>query len=282
MPRCFTYCFNRNGAGELAELAGQPLTRIWGRRFAGLDVGDRIYIISVQSGRLHLYCRLIVGRVDLNHGWIDASDSTLVAPSRVVSPESTNRLLFVGRKEPASPRLRKGGLLDPQTLRGIRQLTDAGAFELDQWLVQDIPSGDTVARPMRALSVRQPWAELILRGIKSIEVRSQATNVRERVYLYASRIGPGVDSTTARRYSIDAENLPRGVLVGTVEVENCRPLTARDGKRACISTSQLEGFAWELKAPQRAAVLLAPRRRPQPIWFYPFHEPPAAERRRSR
>ena len=38
---------------------------------------------------------------------------------------------------------------------------------------------------MRALSVRQPYAELILRGEKKIEYRSKPTNIRERVYLYA-------------------------------------------------------------------------------------------------
>ena len=34
---------------------------------------------------------------------------------------------------------------------------------------------------MRAISVRQPWAELIILGQKTIEVRSQRTNIWERV-----------------------------------------------------------------------------------------------------
>src|SRR4051794_15011722 len=39
-----------------------------------------------------------------------------------------------------------------------------------------------------ALSIRQPFAELILRGIKTAELRSRATNiVGERFYIYASR-----------------------------------------------------------------------------------------------
>jgi superfamily I DNA/RNA helicase len=40
--------------------------------------------------------------------------------------------------------------------------------------------------PTRALSVRQPWAELIMRGEKTIEVRSLRTNIRGRVHIYAS------------------------------------------------------------------------------------------------
>jgi hypothetical protein len=41
---------------------------------------------------------------------------------------------------------------------------------------------------MRALSIRQPYAELILRGIKPIEFRSRPTKIiGERFYIYASR-----------------------------------------------------------------------------------------------
>lgn len=38
----------------------------------------------------------------------------------------------------------------------------------------------------RAISIRQPFVELILRGLKKREYRSKPTNIRERVYLYAS------------------------------------------------------------------------------------------------
>jgi len=41
---------------------------------------------------------------------------------------------------------------------------------------------------MRALSIRQPYAELILRGIKTVEFRSRSTNIiGERFYIYASQ-----------------------------------------------------------------------------------------------
>ena len=40
---------------------------------------------------------------------------------------------------------------------------------------------------MRALSIRQPYAELILRGVKTVEYRSFATRkIGERFYIYAS------------------------------------------------------------------------------------------------
>ncbi|PYQ88659.1 MAG: hypothetical protein DMG02_17325 [Acidobacteria bacterium] len=35
-------------------------------------------------------------------------------------------------------------------------------------------------RPTRAISIRQPYVELILRGKKTREFRSRPTNIRER------------------------------------------------------------------------------------------------------
>ena len=38
---------------------------------------------------------------------------------------------------------------------------------------------------MKTLSVRQPWADLIVKGIKDIENRTWKTNFRGRVYIHA-------------------------------------------------------------------------------------------------
>ena len=41
---------------------------------------------------------------------------------------------------------------------------------------------------MLALSIRQPYAELILRGIKTVELRSRSTTIiGKRFYLYAAK-----------------------------------------------------------------------------------------------
>jgi hypothetical protein len=50
------------------------------------------------------------------------------------------------------------------------------------------PAGKADKSAMRALSIRQPYAELILRGIKPIEFRSRPTRIIcERVYYCASQ-----------------------------------------------------------------------------------------------
>ena len=70
-----------------------------------------------------------------------------------------------------------------------------------------------------AFSVRQPYAELILRGKKQIEYRTVNTRIRGRVYIYASQT-PGKKKDFAR-LGLQPGDLPTGVLVGTVEIVGC-------------------------------------------------------------
>ena len=48
--------------------------------------------------------------------------------------------------------------------------------------IVQVPAPDT---QNRALSIRQPHAEMILRGKKEFEYRRQTTNIRGWVYIYA-------------------------------------------------------------------------------------------------
>lgn len=122
-------------------------------------------------------------------------------------------------------------------------------------LLQQVEASSDSIEPTMALSVRQPHAEAILRGIKKIEYRSCATNRRGRVLLYASRIPVEDVPGWMKKYGMEKErydDLPRGVLVGSVELYKC------------------DGGEWHLRHPQRARTLLIPKNRPQPIWFRPF------------
>jgi hypothetical protein len=102
---------------------------------------------------------------------------------------------------------------------------------------------------MRALSVRQPWAELILLGHKTIEVRPKATPLRERIYIYAghNRIEAEEEARIAAQFDIDVDGLSRGVLVGTVQIVRCRHLSRSDSEAACFEIDDGAGFyAWVL------------------------------------
>ena len=104
---------------------------------------------------------------------------------------------------------------------------------------------------MRALSVRQPFAELIMQGVKTEEYRSQPTNITGQVYIYAS-LTPSENNS----YDLAVDELPRGVIVGTVEITGCK--------------KNRGGYAWKLSKPKRLKKLLKPLKKPQPVWFNPF------------
>ena len=96
---------------------------------------------------------------------------------------------------------------------------------------------------IRAISIRQPYVEMILRGTKKIEYRSRKTNIRERVYLYASLT---IETDVCEEEGLDYKKLPTGLIVGTVEIVDC----AEEGQN---------DFEWHLANPRRLATFLKPK-----------------------
>ena len=130
----------------------------------------------------------------------------------------------------------------------------------------------------RALSVRQPYAELILRGEKTIEWRSRTTRiVGERFWIYAS-LTPVKDGGIwsedleraealpwirelglARRLFGEGLSLPRGVIVGSAAIARVVPPTGSHGM-----------YGWELCDVERMERPRRPEGHPQPVWFNAF------------
>lgn len=88
---------------------------------------------------------------------------------------------------------------------------------------------------MLALSIRQPWAWLILHGGKAIENRTWPTKVRGRVLIHASAGMTRLEYRQAREFQqrirlMDTfpffDELRRGGFVGSVEIAGC--VTASD------------------------------------------------------
>ena len=130
------------------------------------------------------------------------------------------------------------------------------------------PDPDTLA-----LGIRQPWVELILRGAKTIEVRSQNTRVRGLIYVYAARKWSEIPAAfaAAQGHAFDRASLATGMLVGSVEICRSRPASASDAAAACVPAALLEQqFAWELRNPVRFTRPLAVQFLPYGVWFYPF------------
>ena len=130
----------------------------------------------------------------------------------------------------------------------------------------------------RALSIRQPYAELILRGEKTIEYRTRVTKiVGETFYIYAAGKWPPAKAKQriwssdlampgdelpwlmemTRGLRLFPEDLPTGLIVGQAVIDE---VTRRDDGM----------YEWHLADVKRMAEPIRPERHPQPTWWIPF------------
>jgi len=108
---------------------------------------------------------------------------------------------------------------------------------------------------MKALSLTQPWATLVVTGRKQFETRSWSTGTRERIAIHASKGMPGWAKDAAREFGLDHEALPRGAIIGFVTIVRC---SAVESVRDTLSEYELaygdysDGrYAWLLDAPEQ-------------------------------
>ena len=85
---------------------------------------------------------------------------------------------------------------------------------------------------MRALSIRQPWAWLVVNGYNDIENRTWSTNFRGRIYVHAGQRMVADDYPEQREFIARAgilipANLARGAIVGEVTITGCIAASAR-------------------------------------------------------
>jgi hypothetical protein len=111
---------------------------------------------------------------------------------------------------------------------------------------------------MLALSIRQPYAEEILLGLKHVEYRTRATSiVGQPFYIYAGfRFPSAADLERYCKRQWVKGQLPAGVIVGRAVISHC---TQRRGV-----------WEWHLTDVRRLKRPIKPRKHPQPVWFEPF------------
>jgi len=94
---------------------------------------------------------------------------------------------------------------------------------------------------MRCISLRQPYAYLILHSDKDVENRRRRTHHRGPLAIHASLT---VNYEACRKYGLDPEKLPTGKVLGTVEVYDC----IRNSKS---KWAQRGRYHWLLRNPKR-------------------------------
>jgi hypothetical protein len=91
-------------------------------------------------------------------------------------------------------------------------------------------------------------------GKKKFEYRSIPTNIRKRVYVYASNTPGPLEAW--KKSGFEPGRLPTGVLVETVEIIGCERNPGN--------------YRWKLSQPKRLKRMMKPTNKPQPVWFLPF------------
>ena len=74
---------------------------------------------------------------------------------------------------------------------------------------------------MKALSVKQPWASLIMTGYKEVEIRTWKTDYRGQLVIHTGTRGDSeaVDKFWGKDKSlIEKTDLPRGCILGKIEL----------------------------------------------------------------
>ncbi len=104
---------------------------------------------------------------------------------------------------------------------------------------------------MKALSLKQPWAELVVSGKKTIELRKWKTNFRGEFLIHASRVP---DSNAMKRFGF--ENLPLGMIVGKAELVDVKDYKIlkeefEKDKDKHLATSDWGEYGFILKNPRR-------------------------------
>lgn len=84
---------------------------------------------------------------------------------------------------------------------------------------------------MKAISLKQPFANWVASGKKTIETRTWPTKYRGEVLIVSSK-SPNIE--------------PAGHALAIVEIVDCRPMTKKDEKRACCKLYP-RAWAWELR-----------------------------------
>lgn len=93
-----------------------------------------------------------------------------------------------------------------------------------------------MTQPTKALSIRQPWANLIAHGIKNIENRTWRTHFRGRIFIHATKTNIGHDPLSyitddqledlASKYGKLGGGFPYqspiSAIIGEVDIVDCR------------------------------------------------------------
>ena len=105
---------------------------------------------------------------------------------------------------------------------------------------------------MKVLTIRQPWATLIMQGDKRFEFRSWQTKYRGELLIHA---GKGIDKEAVKRLEkYLPKDLPLGKILGKVTLVDCIRMSPefkeellKENSDIYTKSSFKENFGWQLE-----------------------------------
>ena len=104
---------------------------------------------------------------------------------------------------------------------------------------------------MKVLTIKQPWASLIIEGYKRFEFRSWKTNYRGDLLIHS---GKSIDKEAYERLKGYLTEMPLGKIIGKVELTACIKTTPeffeerlKENKDIYTKSIFKEDYAWQMK-----------------------------------
>ena len=108
---------------------------------------------------------------------------------------------------------------------------------------------------MKVLTIKQPWASLIIEGYKKFEFRSWKTKYRGELLIHA---GKSVDKEAYERLKGYLKDMPLGKIVGKVELTDCIKTTPeffeerlKENKDIYTKSIFKEDYAWQVELKEK-------------------------------
>lgn len=103
---------------------------------------------------------------------------------------------------------------------------------------------------MKVITLKQPWATLVIEGYKKYEFRTWKTNYRGEIYIHA---GKGVDKEAIKRLESLNLKYPKSKILGKVVIEDCLELDSKlnyeiskENPLVYGNKRDRKGYAWKL------------------------------------
>ena len=104
---------------------------------------------------------------------------------------------------------------------------------------------------MKALTIKEPWATLIIDGYKEYEFRSWKTNYRGKILIHA---GKSLEKNQAKKFKVYNLEYNCGEIIGEAELVDCIKVTEKfdeylKGINPIVygNSGHVENYAWKLE-----------------------------------